>query len=65
MVQRAPTETDMDIGYSTTLADPEKNLVALPGKIRDLRHDKSDMLNSMGYSPEGTFKPYPTHIAWP
>ena len=41
--------------------DPEANpRESASGKLEIYCQYKGDMLNSMGYSPAGTFKPYPT-----
>lgn len=65
-VQRSDGDGYGHIGYSDYISDPEKNpRPSASGKFEIYCQYKSDMLNSMGYSPEGTFKPYPTHIAAP
>ena len=54
------------IGYKAFVEDPEKNpLKSDSGKFEIYCDYKSDMLNSMGYSPDGTFKPYANYVAAP
>ena len=54
------------IGYKDYIDDPDANpLDSDSGKFELYCQYKSDMLNSMGYSPDGTFKPYANYVAAP
>ncbi|MBQ1930888.1 MAG: molybdopterin-dependent oxidoreductase [Lachnospiraceae bacterium] len=54
------------IGYKDFIDDPEGHpLSSDSGKFEIYNDWKADILNSMGYSPAGTFKPYPTYTVAP
>ena len=54
------------IGYKDFIDDPEGHpLSSDSGKFEIYNDWKADILNSMGYSPDGTFKPYPTYTVAP
>ena len=65
-VKRAEGDGYSYIGYKDFVDDPEANpRESASGKLEIYCQYKGDMLNSMGYSPAGTFKPYPTYVASP
>ncbi|CVH78210.1 Dimethyl sulfoxide reductase DmsA precursor [Coriobacteriaceae bacterium CHKCI002] len=65
-VQRAEDDAYLHIGYKDYIDDPEANpRPSDSGKFEIYCQYKSDMLNSMGYSPDGTFKPYPNYVPAP
>ena len=65
-VKRAEGDGYSYIGYKDFVDDPEANpRASASGKLEISCQYKGDMLNSMGYSPAGTFKPYPTYVASP
>ena len=54
------------IAYEDFINDPEAHpLPSDSGKFGLYCDYKSDMLNSMGYSPDGTFKPYANYVETP
>ncbi len=54
------------ISYQDFIEDPENNpRPSASGKFEIYNDWKADTLNSMGYSPDGTFKPYPTYTVSP
>ncbi len=65
-IKRAEGDNYGYIGYADYIADPEANpRPSESGKFEVYCQYKADMLNSMGYSPDGTFKPYPTYVEAP
>lgn len=65
-VKRAEGDGYSYIGYKDFVDDPEANpRESASGKLEIYCQYKGDMLNSMGYSPAGAFKPYPTYVASP
>ena len=65
-IQRAEGDAYTYIGYKDYIEDPEANpRPSDSGKFEIYCQYKADMLNSMGYSPDGTFKPYPNYIPSP
>ena len=54
------------ISYQAFIEDPEANPLSSDSGKWEIYNDwKADTLNSMGYSPDGTFKPYPTYTVAP
>ena len=65
-VKRSEGDAYSHIGYQAFVEDPEANpLPSASGKFEIYCQYKADMLNSMGYSPEGTFKPYANYVVPP
>ncbi|MEC4176439.1 molybdopterin-dependent oxidoreductase [Adlercreutzia sp. R7] len=65
-VRRSEGDSYGYIGYADYIADPEANpRPSASGKFEIYCQYKADTLNSMGYSPDGTFKPYPTYVEAP
>ena len=65
-VQRSEGDAYSYIGYQDFIEDPENNpLPSDSGKFEIYCQYKADMLNSMGYSEPGTFKPYPNYVPAP
>ncbi|WP_270295841.1 molybdopterin dinucleotide binding domain-containing protein [Eggerthella sinensis] len=65
-VKRAEGDAYVRIGYEDYIKDPEANpRPSDSGKFEIYCQYKADTLNSMGYSPDGTFKPYPNYVAAP
>jgi len=65
-IKRSENDSYSYIGYQDFIEDPENNpLPSDSGKFEIYCDYKSDMLNSMGYSPSDTFKPYPTYTVPP
>ena len=65
-VQRSEGDAYSYIGYQDFIEDPQNNpLPSDSGKFEIYCQYKADMLNSMGYSEPGTFKPYPNYVPAP
>ena len=65
-VPRAEGDNYGYLGYQAFVEDPEANPLGSDSGKFELYNDwKADMLNSMGFSPDGTFKPYPTYTVAP
>ena len=65
-IKRAEGDAYVRIGYQDYIEDPEANpRPSDSGKFEIYCQYKADTLNSMGYSPDGTFKPYPNYVAAP
>lgn len=65
-VKRSEGDAYSFIGYEGFVADPEANPLGSPsGKFEIYNQYKADTINAMGYSPDGTFKPYPNYIEQP
>ena len=65
-VQRSEGDAYSFIGYEDFIADPEGHpLESASGKFEIYNQYKADTINAMGYSPEGTYKPYPNYVVPP
>jgi anaerobic dimethyl sulfoxide reductase subunit A len=65
-VARAEGDNYGYIGYQDFIEDPAGHpLSSESGKFEIYNDWKADTLNAMGYSPAGTFKPYPSYTVAP
>lgn len=65
-VKRTEGDAYSYIGYADFVADPVANPLPSPsGKFEIYSQYKADTLNAMGYSPAGTYKPYPNYVEAP
>ena len=65
-MQRSEGDAYSFIGYEDFIADPEGHpLESASGKFEIYNQYKADTINAMGYSPEGTYKPYPNYVVPP
>ena len=65
-VKRSEGDAYSFIGYKSFVDDPENNpLGSASGKFEIYNQYKADTINAMGYSPDGTYKPYPNYVAPP
>jgi anaerobic dimethyl sulfoxide reductase subunit A len=65
-LQRSEGDAYGNIAYKDFIDDPEGHpLESASGKFEIYCQYKADVLNVMGFSPEGTFKPYANYFAPP
>ena len=65
-IKRSENDAYGYIAYKDFIDDPEANpLESNSGKFEIYCQYKADLLNSMGFSPAGTFKPYANYIPSP
>lgn len=65
-VKRSEGDAYFFIGYKDFIEDPEGcPLESASGKFEIYNQPKADSLDAMGYSPAGTYKPYPNYVGAP